>query len=443
MNYNITFPTSKKYIPVIKYSIVIGTYNLCDEALIPCLNSIFKYTDMPSVEIIISANGCTDNTKEYLSSLQEKFNSIGFSNHLKIVWNDDPIGYSKANNEGIKVSVGEKIILLNNDIILLEQNKNDWIELLNTPFEKNENCGISGVSKCWSEPANRDFLIFFCVMIDKKVFDTIGLLNEEYGKGGGEDCEFCIEAENAGFEVCECLSKEWSNECNLFTGAYPIYHPGEKTMHNTELVPDWNDVFLRNSLKLAKKYNRDWYRWKVSNNYERAVYLKGDIPDVRETTRYKWANENLLGKSILEIGCSDGYGRQFLPEDIEYTGLDYCSNIIEVAKDQEWIGKNKFINGDINTFELGYYSDIIAFEVIEHISNGIEIVEKLKNHCDRLMITVPFREIPGTWGTHHRLHNLDESHFPGFTFKYIDEGGNLLNAPNNSILNLMVCIWTK
>ena len=40
-------------------------------------------------------------------------------------------------------------------------------------------------------------------MIHRKVFDKIGLLNEEYGVGGGEDTEFCIEAEKAGFEVVE------------------------------------------------------------------------------------------------------------------------------------------------------------------------------------------------------------------------------------------------
>jgi len=47
----------------------------------------------------------------------------------------------------------------------------------------------------------KNFAVFFCVMIDRKVFDTIGYLNEEYGTGSGEDMEFCILAEAAGFEV--------------------------------------------------------------------------------------------------------------------------------------------------------------------------------------------------------------------------------------------------
>jgi len=77
----------------------------------------------------------------------------------------------------------------------------------------------------------------------------------------------------------------------------------------------------------------------LENNYERAVFLKDDVVYPREASRYVWANQNLLGKKILEIGCSSGYGRQFLPADIDYTGLDYDPTIIEVAKEQNWGGQ--------------------------------------------------------------------------------------------------------
>ena len=54
----------------------------------------------------------------------------------------------------------------------------------------------------------------------------------------------------------------------------------------------------------------------LENNFERAVFLKNDPVLPREASRYIWANEHLLGKNILEIGCSSGYGIQFLPNDI-------------------------------------------------------------------------------------------------------------------------------
>jgi hypothetical protein len=34
----------------------------------------------------------------------------------------------------------------------------------------------------------------------------------------------------------------------------------------------------------------------------------------------------------------------------------------------------------------------VAFEVIEHLDNGLQIVEQLKNYCRRLLITVPHNE---------------------------------------------------
>jgi hypothetical protein len=218
-------------------------------------------------------------------------------------------------------------------------------------------------------------------------------------------------------------------------------------MHDPNLVPEWNDIFLTNSLKLAKKYNYEWYRWRLSNYWERAVFLENDPVFPRETTRYQWAAERIVGKKIFELGCSSGYGVQFLPEDIDYTGVDYDKFIIQAAKEQNWKRKTKFVNADINKYELDQYDTIIAFEVIEHLDNGLEIVEKFKNHCKRLIISVPMLEPPGHWGPHHRLHMLDESFFPGFKFKYINEAGDLLDEPENrgdlENINLMLCIWDK
>ena len=51
-----------------------------------------------------------------------------------------------------------------------------------------------------------------------------------------------------------------------FTGAFPIYHYGEGTVHDKELVPNWKSVFLKNALKVAHKYNEDWKREKNMNH---------------------------------------------------------------------------------------------------------------------------------------------------------------------------------
>lgn len=428
-----------------KYSIVIPTYNHCDDLLQPCIESIFKYSDISDIELIVSANGCVDNTKIFLDKLKKKYDLLGLGENLKIVWHSEPLGYSKACNVGITQATTDLIVLLNNDTILLPQHINYWLELLSNPFKTNEKCGISCVLKGPSEPAGNYFAIFFCVMIHKKVFDKIGLLSLDYGVGGGEDTEFSIECERAGFEVIECTEKTWESEASIFTGVFPIYHKGEGTLHDKNLVPEWENIFHENSLTLARKYNRPWYQWALSNHSERAVFFKGDNIYPREAARYQFAANNLLGKKVLELGCSSGFGIQFLPKDIQYTGLDYDKHVIKAAEEQNWEYNCEFVCSDINKFKLDQYDTIIAFETIEHIANGLEVVEHLKKHCKRLIFTVPMNEKPGQFSKHHLIHNLNESSFKDCRFKYIDAEGRIVNDPviyNDPLAHsLLLGIW--
>ena len=404
-----------------KYSVVIPTYNHCEKYLKPCIDSIIKYTEMTDIELVISANGCTDNTKAYLQYLKTAIPNMQWW------WNDEPLGFAKATNVGIKAAKTDKIILLNNDTLLLEQPKNQWLTRLD-----DFHADISSVLTLHSKITNQKFGVFFCTMIDRKVFDTIGLLDESFETGGCEDIDFCFRADQNGFSLVDVG----------FKGDFPIYHVAEGTVHDNSLVQDWKQKFYKNELKLAKKYNPEHYRYLLSNNYERAVFLKGDPVFPRETTRYEWAEKNKKGYITLEIGCSTGYGSQFLSG--QYIGLDYDQTIIDVAKEQNWLNAD-FYHADINTFEFDQYQTIIAFEVIEHLDNGLEIVEKLKKHCKKLLISVPYNEPKGFWGEHHRLHGLNESHFQGFKFAYINHVGQISDMPQEitpeNPSNLMICRW--
>ena len=378
---------------------------------------------MTSIELVISANGCTDNTSAYLTYLETVIPN------LYVIWNESPLGFAKAVNEGIKVSTCKKIVLLNNDTLLLEQQKNQWLDRLD-----NYHADISSVLTLHSPITNQKFGVFFCTMIDRKVFDTIGLLDKSFEIGGCEDIDFCYRADQNGFSLVDVGSK----------GDFPIYHAAEGTVHDNSLVQDWKQKFYKNELKLAKKYNPEHYRYLLSNNYERAVFLKGDPVFPRETQRYQWANLNINGNNVLELGCSTGYGSQFL-ENVNYLGLDYDPIIVQVATEQGWGEKVYFNWADINTYSLDQYDTIIAFEVIEHLDNGLEIVEKLKKHCKTLLITVPHNEPKGFWGEHHKLHGLNESNFVGFHFNYINHNGEISDVmqeitPENPS-NLMICRW--
>jgi hypothetical protein len=355
------------------------------------------------------------------------FENKGLGDNIKYYASDKPLGFIGATNAGIKVASGDKIVLLNNDTVLLDQPKNKWLERLDV-------ADVTGVLSQYSNITRRNFFVFFCAMIDRKVIDAIGLLDEDFDMGGCDDIDYCFRAQEAGFKLVDVGYK----------GDFPIYHIAEATVHQPELIEAYKKAFSGNEYKLAKKHNMEHYKYMLSNNYERAVFLKGDGVFPRETQRYEWAAKNVLPGSVLEIGCSTGYGYQFLNSPA-YMGLDYDPIIVEVAKEQQWSDDATFYQADINNYELGTYTNIIAFEVIEHLDNGLEIVEKLKQHCKRLLITVPHNEPKGFWGEHHKLHGLTEKDFPGFKFSYIDYDGNITDtlkpASDTNPANLMICRW--
>lgn len=163
-----------------KYSIIIPTYNHV-ELLKTCIESIIAYTDLSDCEIIVVANGCTDGTEQYIKEMVKIEKSFFY------LWYDDPMGYTKSVNEGIPAAIGEYIVLLNNDTVLLPQQKNKWLEMLVAPFLRDEKMAITGPMKEKTETIDRKFILFFCAMVKKSIFDELGLLDEIFSPGYGED----------------------------------------------------------------------------------------------------------------------------------------------------------------------------------------------------------------------------------------------------------------
>ena len=409
-----------------KYSIVIPTYNHLEDLLKPCLESIIKHTNLREVEIIVICNGCVDGSEEYVKSLGSPFKCIVI---------EKAIGYAKSTNIGIEEAEGEFIVLLNNDTILLEQEQNAWLDIMEEPFE-DSNVGITGPIKSYSPEAERYFVIFFCAMMRRSLFDEVGLLDEIFTPGGGEDMDFCMRAEDFGYTSVQVPVGEPNILVdNLLVNSYPIFHHGEKTVDELD---DWKGVFAKNMYIIQKRHN---YQEKFHNNYERAAYNNADSIGVRERARYEWANSKLKGNTVLELGCSNGYGNLILDNNLEYTGYDYSEDIINEAKKQ-------FPDKEFKVFNLeeekivGFWDTIIAFEVLEHLDNGLELAQELKNHCNTLLVSVPYKEPKGLWGKHHKLHGLSEVDFSGFSFKHMDIMGNITDSPQGEI-GLMIGKWNK
>jgi GT2 family glycosyltransferase len=112
------------------------------------------------------------------------------------------VGFPVACNLGIKASLPRNdIVLLNDDIIIDIPN---WLSVLqqgNGDLVGNQ--GLFGYGT-WINgvPIQFEGISFACVLIRRKVLNVIGLLDESFSPGQGEDAEFCYRVERAGFSIC-------------------------------------------------------------------------------------------------------------------------------------------------------------------------------------------------------------------------------------------------
>lgn len=261
-------------------SVIIPTYNHLEDCLRPCLDSIQKYTRGNDIEVIVVANGCTDGTAEYVKSLGDPF---------RLLWIDEPLGYTKATNEGIKVAKGEFVVLMNNDTILLPQEVNTWLQMLVAPFH-DPKTGITGPMKAFSPEAQEDFLIFFLVCMRRTLFDQFGLLDEIYSPGFGEDTEFCVHVSRSGLNLVQVPDYNTHYPQQAFmVGGFPIYHKGEGTFANwpggEELLAK-NRRFLTERLRKPVKLNlgaggQELIGYTSVDLYDDRAKVKADIRDLK------------------------------------------------------------------------------------------------------------------------------------------------------------------
>lgn len=101
-----------------KLSIVIICWN--DLKVIgDCLKSIFDQDYRLDYEVIVSDNGSTDESVDYIRRHYPK---------VRIVENNANLGFARGNNAGIRVTVGQYVLILNPDTIVHKGALDNWIE---------------------------------------------------------------------------------------------------------------------------------------------------------------------------------------------------------------------------------------------------------------------------------------------------------------------------
>lgn len=299
----------------IKYSVVIPTYNHCDDLLRPCIESINKYSTIDNLEVIVVANGCTDGTREYVE---------GLGSWVKLIWVDEAIGYTKATNLGIKAAGGEYVILLNNDTELLPQERDTWLKMLNQPFS-DSSVGLTGPLQLYDNYAGSNALIFFCVMVRRSLFEKIGILDEIFTPGGGEDIDFTVRAKLAGYSAV-CISEtKYSPEAGTNVGQFPIWHKDNRTFRDIEEYGKY--IVKRNGLINCKRFNKDIKLNLGSGGIDYPGYLSVDLYDQRA----------LIHMDITKLDFDDGSVSEILASHVfehlnPYHALDILKDWRRVLK---------------------------------------------------------------------------------------------------------------
>ena len=113
-------------LPII--SVVTPTFNRKEE-LAYLFNSMKKQTlDPKFFEMIISDDGSTDGTEEYVKNLENKFQF-----NLSYV-SQKNLGPGSARNNGVKNSKGELIVFIDSDC----EADSNWLEIIFSAYKKNE-----------------------------------------------------------------------------------------------------------------------------------------------------------------------------------------------------------------------------------------------------------------------------------------------------------------
>lgn len=105
-----------------KLSIIIVNYNV-EHFLEQCLFSVRKAIANIDAEIYVVDNNSVDGS---LKMLAEKFPEV------KVIANKDNVGFSRANNQAIRISTGEYVLLLNPDTVVEDDTFTKTIEFMDS-----------------------------------------------------------------------------------------------------------------------------------------------------------------------------------------------------------------------------------------------------------------------------------------------------------------------
>lgn len=407
-------------INVNKVSIVILTYNNLDYTKV-CVDSIRKYNDKNTYELIIVDNNSTDGTVEWIKEQTD----------IKCILNDVNEGFPRGCNQGIEIAEKENdIFLLNNDTVIMPNS----IFNLRMGLYSSKDVGATGpVSNSVSyyqqvnieakefgdylkfalennisnenEYEERLKLVGFAMLIKRSVLDKIGFLDEIFTPGNFEDDDISLRMIEQGYKLILCKDTY-------------IHHFGSVSFSLD--LDNYNNILNDNMEKFKVK-------WGFSSSY--SMIIRYDI--INKIDFEKLKNKDNI--KILEVGCACGATllkiKNLLPKAKLY-GVELDQNTSRISN---CIAKVK--NSNIETEELGYdyeYFDLIILpDVLEHLVDPWTTLTNMKRYLKKngqiiasipnvMHISVVESLLSGSW-TYQSAGILDKTHLRFFTLSGIQD----------------------
>ena len=226
--------------------IVVCVHNALDD-IQRCLASLEQHCT-PQRRLLLVDDGSNPETANYLRAYAEQ-------HKFRLIRNETARGYTFAANQGLRASSADQIVLLNSDTIVTE----GWLDAMLDTLHSDPQIGLVGPlsnTASWQSipfieedgdwktnevpedlslsdyaralrlsmphrSAEVGFINGFCLLIRRSTLHHVGLFDEDnFGKGYGEENDFCLRAHKKGWKLSICLqayvfhaqSKSYSNE---------------------------------------------------------------------------------------------------------------------------------------------------------------------------------------------------------------------------------------
>ena len=126
------------------------------------------------------------------------------------------------------------------------------------------------------------------------------------------------------------------------------------------------------------RYDKNWWEkfyteFGHKNNEEELNTFRHIVPIVGD-------------KTIIDIGCGEGEASQFFDN---YTGIDWSEVAINRCKTR-W--NKEFLVGDIPEIKK-HYDFALLSQVMEHLENPKEYIDKIKTIADKVIVIIPNGEL--------------------------------------------------